>query len=350
MQRQELERLLAAMPKAENHVHLEGSIHPNMLLRLAKKNKVTLPFDNEADAARYIKTNTQSLDTFINVFNLVNAVLLEADDFYDLLLDFAKKSIQDNIIYQEIMVNFAVHEARGLSADDIVEALARATKEAKDRYGIQLYFTAELDRSKDAAYALDLVNRMVNYRKKLPLIALGWALGLKGKEEDNYGPMEHQAAFTLAREKGFYTTAHCGEAQGPESVHQVLRYLKPDRIDHGVQAAKDPALLKKLAKEDILLAVCPTTNIMIGLYEDLAHHPLSTLLSYGVPVSISTDDPAYLLTPLSQEIADISLAQNLDEKTLVELLRNAFIYSFAGKDLLPVLDDYLAKNLAKNLA
>lgn len=341
MQETDIRKLITDMPKAENHVHLEGSIRPEMLIELAKKNKADIPFQTTDEAITYIVENTKSLDTFINVFNVVNAVLQKPEDFYDLLMDFAKQAYEDNIIYREVMVNFAVHEARGLNAEEIVEALARGTKDAQERYGLRLRFIAELDRSKDEAYAIDLVERMVNYRETLPLVAIGWALGLKGKEQDNYTAKEHQQAFLLAKKNGFFTTAHCGEAQGPESVRDVLKYLKPDRIDHGVRASEDDELLKLLADQNILLAVCPTTNIMIGLYEDLALHPISKLLSHGVKVSISTDDPAYILSSLSEEIACISIAQQFNKETIIEIARQAFLDSFDGEDLLPILDEYL---------
>ena len=340
----ELTRLIQDMPKGENHVHLEGSISPELLLSLGEKNGVTLPFDSEEGANRYIRENTRSLDTFINVFNVVNSVMCGQEDFHQLVVDFAREGARENIVYREAIINFAVHEHRGIDPRQIVRGLASGRQEALEKYGVDLCFIGELDRSVDRYWAEDFVRRMDQYRKEIPLVAIGWALGLKGKEEDNFRAPEHREAFRLAGELGFYRTAHCGEVQGPESVWEVLENLEPDRIDHGVRGSEDPALVAELARRGTLLAVCPSTNVLIGLYPDFASHPVKYLMDQGVRVSVSTDDPAYILTGLSHELTQVALAHDLSREEVIELVRNSFRYSFAGKHHQEKLEHWLKQN------
>jgi adenosine deaminase len=336
-------QLLLEIPKAENHVHLEGAITPELILCFAERNQVVIPFVNEEEARQYFRENTKSLDKFINVFNIINAVLCTELDFYELVMEFARTAKKDNIIYREAMFNYAVHEKKGLSLTTIMKALMDARSDALAEYGVDIVYIAELDRAKDSAWTCEYVRKINDYRESGPVPAVGWALGLEGAEDKNYKAEEFKEAFELAREWGFKTTAHCGEAQGPESVWEVLEYMKVDRIDHGVRAAEDDELIDTLARKGLLLAICPSSNVMINLYPDLAHHPIKMLKDRGVKVSISTDDPAVILDSLTNEYIKTAEALDLSEEELIELVRNGFKYSFSGQQYLSQVDAWLAE-------
>jgi adenosine deaminase len=339
-----LEKLIRDIPKAENHVHLEGAVKPELILRFAKRNNVQLPFSDEEGAKKYIIDNTQSLDTFINVFNVVNSVLRTEIDFYELVMEFAKDAQKENIIYREAMFNYAVHATKAISLETIMKGLSDARVDALRKYGVDICYIAELDRSKNSEWTCDFIRKISKYKETAPVVAVGWALGLEGAEDKNYKAKEFGEAFALATELGFRKTAHCGEAQGPESVWEVLEHLDIDRIDHGVRASEDEELVKVLAEKDILLAICPSTNIMINLYPDFAHHPLKYFRDSGVAVSVSTDDPGFILDDLTNEYMKVVVALDFTETDVIDLIKNSFKYSFTGTKYLASVDKWLDEN------
>lgn len=340
-----LQSWVEKMPKAENHVHLEGCISPEIFKRLARRNRLDVPFESVQEIKEYVRDNTHSLDAFINTSSLMSSALVKPIDFYDLLVDVADKSYEDHIIYREVMVSFALHEEKGINLQKMVEALADAVLTVKKQYGLELRFIAELDRAKDAAYAQRFVRRMKEFSKQLSIVALGWELGLEGNEADNYTAKEHEKAFALARELGFHTTAHCGEAQGPASVWDVLEHLKVERLDHGVQSGQDPKLLQVLKETHTMCCVCASSNVLLGIYPNLEKHPIRTLLEAQVAVSINTDDPAYLATTLSEEFIRLARAYAWPPTMVAKLARQSFVGSFAGSHLLPIFDDYVKDTL-----
>jgi adenosine deaminase len=337
-----LMELITSIPKAENHIHLEGAITCELLLCFGKRNNVTLPFDNVIGAKKYILANTSSLDTFINVFNLVNSVLFTADDFYELVMDYAQDAARQNIIYRETMISFAVHEKRGVPMETIMEGISKGRKEALEKYGVNIQFVAEVDRAKDGEWSKDFVRKIIKYKESAPIVAIGWELGLEGAEEDNNKAEEFTEAFDMAQEAGFYKTAHCGEAQEAWSIWDAINHLKVDRIDHGVQAAGDPELVKYLAEKKIPLTVCPSTNLLCGLYDSFKSHPLGALREAGVICSVNTDDPAYIFDDLNAEYAKVAEAYGYEEEEIIQLVRDSFEHSFAGRQYLGNLDSFLA--------
>lgn len=337
-----LMELISSIPKAENHIHLEGSITCELLLRFGKRNNVALPFDDVEGAKKYILANTSSLDTFINVFNLVNSVLFTADDFYELVMDYAQDAARQNIIYRETMISFAVHEKRGVPMETIMEGISKGRKDALEKYGVDIQFVAEVDRAKDGEWSKDFVKKIIEYKESAPIVAVGWELGLEGAEEDNNKAEEFTEAFEMAQQAGFFKTAHCGEAQDAWSVWDAIKHLKVDRIDHGVQAAGDPELVKYLADKKIPLTICPSTNLLCGLYDSFKDHPLGAMRKSGVIVSVNTDDPAYIFDDLNAEYAKVVEAYGYGEDDVIELVRNSFAYSFAGKQYVSSVDDFVA--------
>jgi adenosine deaminase len=340
---QRIKELITKIPKAENHIHLEGSITCELLLLFGGRNNIDLPFNDLEGARKYILDNTSSLDTFINVFNLVNSVLCNEDDFYELVMDYAKDANRQNIIYRETMISFAVHESRGIPFEVIINGVSKGRKEALEKYGVDIQFIAEIDRAKDKLWSVDFVNKIKDYKESTPIIAVGWELGLKGAEEDNNTAEEFTKAFKLAKEYGFYKTAHCGEAQGPWSVWDAINHLEVDRIDHGVQASKDKELVDYLADKKIPLTVCPSTNILCSLYQTFKDHPLNELKDGHVIVSINTDDPAYIFDDLISEYIKVAEAYDYSAEDIIELVRNSFEYSFVGKKYLNEVNAFIEK-------
>jgi adenosine deaminase len=338
-----IKELIQTIPKAENHIHLEGGIQYELILKFAKRNNVELPFTTIEGARDYIVDKTSSLDTFIEVYNLIGSVIRTEEDLYEMVVEHAKDAKRQNIIYRETMISFAVHEEKGLSTETIVKGISEGRKEALEKYGVDIRFIAEVDRSKDGVWSKDYVNRVKPFKDSAPIVGVGWELGLEGHEEDNNLAEEFVEAFKLAKEYGFKTSAHCGEVQGPESIWNVLDNLGVDRIDHGVQANRDDKLVAYLADKKIPLTVCPSTNVICNLFASYEDHPFNALRNKGVAVTLNSDDPAFIVGDLIGEFMHVAEAYEYTEKDIIEIARDSFKYSFAGQKYLEEFDAWAEK-------
>lgn len=340
--------LIRRIPKAENHVHLEGAIPIDLILRFGERNKVDLPFFTVEEAKKYIVKSAQSLEDFIVSSNLIGSVIQTEEDFYELVIAFARNARRQNIIYSETMISYAVHEKKGITVESVFDGLTAGREVAYEKYGVDIQFIAELDRAKGEEWSEEFVRKMKCYKDSAPIVAIGWELGIEGKEENNYSAKEHIEVFKLAKEYGFGTTAHCGEMQGPNSVWDAINYLKVDRIDHGVQSIKDKNLVGHLANAGTLLTVCPASNVQAHIYPSLEAHPLKEFIVAGVNVSVNSDDPTYIQIGsddvyhgLVDELIGVAEKNHFSDETIIGLVRNSFEYSFAGEKYLDLLDAFV---------
>ncbi len=336
-----LKELIAGMPKAENHVHLDGATSPKSALELARRNNAPLPFSTveEADALYRF----ENLDGFLSIINAVCQVIKTADDFYYLTVELAKDAARQNIRYREIMFSCAYHEARGIPFSAMMEGFIAGRREALDRYDVYFAGIPELDRTMPPEENLAFVDRMAAFREDAALVAVGL-----DNAEAGYPAHKHAAAFKRARELGFGVTAHAGEDCGPDSVIDTLNSLHTKRIDHGVRSVEDPALVKRLAGEKILLTVCPLSNVCLNVYPDIKSHSFKRLYDAGVPVSVNSDDPPFFRSDLNGNFLAVAEAFDLTTEQICEVAKNAFTYSFAPKTLIGegvrALDAYFAAN------
>lgn len=282
-----------ATPRAELHVHLEGTVLPTTLLRLARRNRQALPADTvEGVAALYAFT---SFDHFLDVWNLTTNCLQTAEDFREITLDYAAQAASHGARYVEAIFSPAERALRGVPFEAMFEGYTAGAAEALGSHGVAMRLTPDLFWSVDTELAEETARWAVRYADRGVV-----GLGIGGNEAWAV-PADYDRAFTIAREGGLAAVPHAGEVTGPAMVREVLEVLKPLRIRHGIGAAADPALLGELRARGVGLDVCPTSNVRTGAVGHTDEIPLEALVAAGVAFTINTDDPAMFGTDLGHE-------------------------------------------------
>jgi adenosine deaminase len=314
-----LPSLLAAMPKAELHIHIEGSLEPDLIFQLAQRNGVQLPYASVADLRRaYAFTNLQS---FLDIYYAGASVLLKEQDFYDMAWAYLQRAAADHVLRAEIFFDPQTHTARGVAMETVIRGLLRACKDAK-KIGVDadliLCFLRHLSEA-DAFETLEAA---------LPLRDHFIGVGLDSSEV-GHPPEKFARVFAKARQEGLHLVAHAGEEGPPAYVWSALDVLKVERIDHGVQSTRDPDLMKRLARDRIPLTVCPLSNLKLCVFPKLEQHNLRQLLDAGLCATVNSDDPAYFGGYLNDNFLQTFAATGLDARHAYRLARNSFEGSFA---------------------
>jgi adenosine deaminase len=320
----DLDAFITAMPKAELHVHLEGSIRPSTLLELARRNSVRLPARDLAGLHRFYRFT--DFGHFLKVYFTISECLRTVDDFVLIAYEFGADMARQNIRYAE--VTFTPHtnvQNTGLSLDEILAGLNAGRARAREEWGVRFQWVFDIVRDfpetqmEVARWAVRAADRGVV------------ALGLGGTEQ-GHPPEDFGDAFALAREAGLHSVPHAGEVAGPASVWGAIRTLGADRIGHGVRSVEDAHLVRYLAEHEIPLEICPTSNLQLGVYSSYAAHPIRQLHEAEVLVTVNSDDPPMFNTDLVREY--LALAHNLrfDADELERLSLNAVHASFLGDE------------------
>lgn len=313
------EAYVKALPKAELHLHIEGTLEPELALRLAHKHGVTLPYTSVAHLREaYDFTDLQS---FLTLYYALADVLRDTEDFYDLALSYLERAHQQGIVHTEIFFDPQTHTARGVAFDTVVEGLHRALEDARHRFGMTHRLIACFLRHLSAADAMRTLDEVLEYRE---IIA---AVGLDSSEV-GHPPSKFTEVFTRAREQGLLTVAHAGEEGPPSYIYEALDLLGVRRIDHGVRCEEDPALMRRLAREQITLTVCPLSNVKLKVFDRIEHHNLKRLLDAGLRVTVNSDDPAYFGGYLVENYLAVERALGLTHAQLATLARNSIEGSF----------------------
>lgn len=314
-----LPELLCQMPKAELHMHIEGSLEPALMFALAARNGVAMKYPS-VDALRsaYEFDNLQS---FLDIYHEGTLVLKTEQDFYDMTCAYLARAQADNVLHTEIFFDTQTHTGHGLSAKMVVDGLHRACQDAPAKYGITasliLCFLRHL--SEEEAFAC--LEEVVPFREKI--VGIGLA-----SSEVGHPPEKFARVFARARALGFRLVAHAGEEAGPDYIYSALDVLKVERIDHGVQAVRDPSLIKRLAHERIPLTVCPLSNLKLKVFADLRQHCLKNLLDAGVVATVNSDDPAYFGGYINTNFTQTFAALDMNATHAYQLARNSFDASF----------------------
>jgi len=313
-----LPALLAALPKAELHIHIEGSLEPELIFQLARRNGVSLPYASvEALRRAYAFTNLQS---FLDIYYAGASVLLKEQDFHDMAWAYLERAAADNVLRAEIFFDPQTHTARGVAMETVINGLHRACRGAR-RLGVDaeliLCFLRHL--SEEEAFA--------TLEQALPFRDRFIGVGLDSSEV-GHPPEKFARVFAECRRHGLHLVAHAGEEGPPAYIWSALDVLKVERIDHGVQAARDPALVKRLADERIPLTVCPLSNLKLCVFPSLREHNLRQLLDAGLAVTINSDDPAYFGGYVNENFLAIFAALGLQSGHAYRLARNSFEGSF----------------------
>ncbi len=314
-----LQALLRTMPKAELHVHIEGTLEPELIFELARRNGVAVPYaDVEALRAAYAFADLQS---FLDVYYAGAAVLRTEADFHAMAMAYFARAAADHVVHAEVFFDPQTHTARGVAMATILRGLARACREARHTHGIDasliLCFLRHLSEA-DAFATLEAA---------LPLRDLFVGVGLDSGERGN-PPEKFARVFARCGELGLHRVAHAGE-EGPAAyIEAALDVLHVERIDHGVRCVDDPALVARLARAQVPLTVCPLSNVKLGVVPALAQHPLAALVAAGIRATINSDDPAYFGGYVNANYVDTFRALPLDARDAYTLARNSFAASF----------------------
>ena len=318
-----LPELLRAIPKAELHMHIEGSLEPELIFALAQRNGVAIPYASvEALRKAYAFTNLQS---FLDIYYAGASVLLQEQDFYDMAWAYLERAKADNVVHTEMFFDPQTHTARGVPVNTVIDGLHRACVDAGAKLGVSasliLCFLRHL--SEEDAFAV--LEEALPFRDKFIGVGLD-------SSEVGHPPEKFARVFARCRELGLHLVAHAGEEGPPAYVWSALDVLKVERIDHGVQSAKDPALMQRLAKERIPLTVCPLSNLKLCVFPDLAQHNIKALLDAGLAVTINSDDPAYFGGYMNENWLQTFAATGLTAQHAWQLAANSFEASFIDAD------------------
>lgn len=315
-----LENLLRSMPKAELHIHIEGSLEPELIFELSRRNGVAIAYpDVESLRAAYAFSDLQS---FLDIYYAGASVLLTEQDFFDLAWAYLERAKADNVSRAEIFFDPQTHTERGVAMGDVIGGLSRACAAARSELGISasliLCFLRHL--SEDAALAT--LAEAMPYREHFIGVGLD-------SSEVGHPPEKFARVFARAREAGLHLVAHAGEEGPPDYIRSALDVLQVERIDHGVQILKDAALTRRVAREGIALTVCPLSNIKLCVFPDMTRHNLRELLDADLLATINSDDPAYFGGYINQNFVETFAALGLDAGHAYRLARNSFEASFA---------------------
>tara|TARA_B100000131_G_scaffold134669_1_gene131367 strand:+ start:984 stop:1982 length:999 start_codon:yes stop_codon:yes gene_type:complete len=311
-------------PKAELHLHIEGSLEPELMFKLSKRNKVEIPFKSvEEIKSAYNFTN---LDSFLKIYYEGSNVLINEEDFFDLTWEYVLRCKQDNIVHTEIFFDPQSHLVRGVSFDKIINGIDKALKKAEKEFNITSKIIMCFLRHLDEDSCFDVLNHACNHKDKI----IG--VGLDSSEKGN-PPKKFKSLFEKAIEERFLTVAHAGEEGPPEYIWDSLNLLKVKRIDHGVQCLKDENLVNRLKEDQIPLTVCPLSNVKLCVFDKLENHNLKQMLDKGLRVMVNSDDPAYFGGYLNKNLIDTSKALNLELNHVKILIENSFKSSFLNEKI-----------------
>ena len=305
---------LNALPKAELHMHLEGSLEPELMFQLAERNRIQLPWDCvETLRSAYDFNNLQE---FLDIYYQGANVLRTEQDFYDLTWAYLKKCEEQNVIHVEPFFDPQTHTARGVSMEVAITGISEALGDARDLLGISsgliLSFLRHLP-EEDALHTL---------QQAMPFRDLFFAVGLDSSEM-GHPPSKFTNVFAKARAEGLLAVAHAGEEGPPEYVWEALDLLKVSRIDHGVRAWEDPRLMARLIEEQIPLTVCPLSNTKLRVYQDMSEHPILKMLEQGAMVTVNSDDPAYFGGYLTENFQALHAGLGMTQQQAKRLAENS---------------------------
>jgi len=323
-----IEELIAISPKAELHLHIEGTFEPELMFRIAGRNGISLKYKSVDELRKAYEFN--NLQEFLDIYYTGASLLQTEEDFYDLTMEYLKKAARENIVHTEIFFDPQTHTSRGVPFAVVINGIHRALKDGEklrvkdhDR-GITSNLIMCFLRHLSEDDAFKTLSEAIPFKDKIIAVGLD-------SSEVGHPPAKFKNVFEAALKEGFKTVAHAGE-EGPAGyVWEAIELLKVSRIDHGNRSISDPALIDEIVKREIPLTMCPLSNQKLKVQANLAGHPLKEMMDKGVIVTVNSDDPAYFGGYLNENYLAISKALNLTEDDIRKLIENSFRGSFSGK-------------------
>ncbi|OQY56141.1 MAG: adenosine deaminase [Candidatus Parabeggiatoa sp. nov. 2] len=335
-----MEAFIRDLPKTELHIHIEGSLEPELIFEIAQRNGVTLSFCSVEEVRKaYQFTDLQS---FLDLYYGGMSVLRHEPDFYDMTWAYLEKAHAQNVRHAEIFVDPQAHTDRRVSFETVIKGIHRALQDAQLKFNMSSKLIMCFMRHLSADAAMKTLERALPFKD--------WIIGVGlDSSERGHSPEKFTAVFDKARQEGFLTVAHAGEEGPPEYIWQALQLLKVSRIDHGVSCVEDSQLVEKLKIDKIPLTVCPLSNVKLCVFNTMNDHNIKQMLDLGLCVTVNSDDPAYFGGYLTENFLAIQEAFNLSHNDIYQLAKNAFQATFLTQkekqNLLAELDDFMAKSI-----
>lgn len=311
--------LIHALPKAELHVHIEGTFEPELMFQIAQRNHIEIPYKSVDEVKEAY--NFHNLQSFLDIYYAGAKVLIHEQDFYDLTWAYFEKCKQDYVVHTEIFFDPQTHTARGIAFETVLNGIVRACKDAEEKLQISSHLIMCFLRHLTEEEAFETLAQALPYKDKI----IG--LGLDSSEV-GHPPEKFARVFAKARDEGFLIVAHAGEEGPAEYIWQALDLLKVNRIDHGVRSEEDPKLMARLAEERMPLTVCPLSNLKLCVVDDMKQHNIKRLLEQGLCVTVNSDDPSYFGGYMNDNFIAIQEALNLSHEELKTLAIHSFEASF----------------------
>jgi adenosine deaminase len=325
-----MKELIKNIPKAELHLHIEGTFEPELMFEIAKRNKILTKYSTiEELKSAY---NFNNLQEFLDLYYEACNVLLRREDFYDLTYAYLKKAKENNIVHTEIMFDPQTHTDRGIEFSTVIEGIHQALVDGEKDFGISYKLIMSFLRHLPEEAAFTALESAKPYRNIIDAIGLD-------SSEIGHPPSKFSRVFAEARKQGYFITAHAGEEAPSSYVWEAIKDLKVDRIDHGNNSLDDEKLVKYLSDHKIALTVCPLSNLKLKVVKDLNDHPLKTMLDAGLFVTINSDDPAYFGGYINDNYINIQEALHLTRKEIIQLAKNSIEASLLDNKQKKVLLD-----------
>ena len=311
--------LIQALPKAELHVHIEGTFEPELMFAIAQRNEISIPYKSVEEVKQAY--NFHNLQSFLDIYYAGANVLIHEQDFYDLAWAYFEKCADDNVVHTEMFFDPQTHTDRGIAFETVINGLQKACDDAKAKLGITSHLIMCFLRHLSEEVAFKTLEQALPYKDRIIGVGLD-------SSEVGHPPSKFERVFAKAREAGFLVVAHAGEEGPAEYVWEALDLLKVNRIDHGVRSEEDPELMQRLIAEKMPLTVCPLSNLKLCVVDDMQQHNIRRLLQQGVHVTVNSDDPSYFGGYMNDNFIAIAEALDLSNDELKQLAINSFEASF----------------------
>ena len=311
------------IPKAELHLHIEGTFEPELMFEIAQRNKVEIPYQSVEEVKKAYQFSC--LQDFLDIYYAGASVLLYEKDFYDLTMAYFKHCAEENVVHTEIMFDPQTHTKRGVSFETVINGIQKAREDAKEKYGISSLLIMSYLRHLSEEDAFETLEQSLPYKHLIK------AVGLDSSEKGN-PPSKFQKVFEVSIKEGYVPVAHAGEEGPAEYIWEALDLLKIARIDHGNNCLTDEVLVKRLVDEKIALTVCPLSNLELKVVDDLKDHPLKKMLNLGLKATVNSDDPAYFGGYMNANFLQTAEALDLTKEDVKTLVKNSFEYSLLSDD------------------
>ncbi|MFA0440984.1 adenosine deaminase [Vibrio sp. 10N.286.49.C2] len=329
---------IQGLPKVELHLHIEGSLEPELLFELAQRNNIDLPYSSpEALRTAY---EFDDLQSFLDIYYQGANALITEQDFYDLTWAYLLRCQTDNVIHTEIFFDPQTHTERGIAFETVINGIDRALQDGKQKLSISSHLIMCFLRHLPESSAIDTLQLALPYKNKIIAVGLD-------SSEDGHPPEKFKQVFLQARNEGFLTVAHAGEEGPAQNIVDAIELLGVSRVDHGVRCIDDPALIQQLIATKMPLTVCPLSNIKLRVFDTMSEHNIVELLRKGVSVTINSDDPAYFGGYMNDNFYAVSMAHDMTQQELAQFTLNAIEASFIGEPLKQAYQKQVQNYLAK---